>query len=379
MFDPAVRRHPVQTFQFWFIVLTCFVVVVCWKLDFFSVPHAPLPVVVSEEMPLPPLNSEPISEEIEDIAPVQGEEPAFVNALIASEQADAANSADQNADEVVAQENHSNANEIQLAKAEPNITRGKVEHADAEVINDNGKPSAVTAAKELNFEEADRLIAEGKDVAALRLISQWYWKHPTQRPQFINRLQVLSRRVYFAPTPHYLNPHIVTFGERREAIAQKYKITPEYLSKINHLDAKPLSAGQPLKVLRGPFAAVVDISDYEITIHSQGYFIAKFPVGFGSDMEIPAGSYRITEKQMNPHYNGPSGTIANTDPSNPLGAHWLSVNDATDAVQGLGIHAVKEPQFIGNSGGPGGIRMHPQDAAAVYDLLTQGAEIIIHK
>ncbi len=62
------------------------------------------------------------------------------------------------------------------------------------------------------------------------------------------------------------------------------------------------SPGQKLKVIKGPFAAVVDLSDMELTIHSHGHFVALFPVGIGKDIASPVGNFKVADKLRDPTY-----------------------------------------------------------------------------
>ena len=74
-------------------------------------------------------------------------------------------------------------------------------------------------------------------------------------------------------------PYRVHVGDRLEAIAEKYKVTPELLAKINGLDpACPLEPGQEIKVVPGPFSAVLEVGADRLTLLLDGRYAGSFPV-----------------------------------------------------------------------------------------------------
>ena len=222
--------------------------------------------------------------------------------------------------------------------------------------------------------EIDRLLDAGEDIAAHRMLSTIYWKRPEMRPEIEQRITMTSNLIYFSPQPHYMAPHEIQPGDQLRLIAQQYHVPWEYLAKLNRVDAQRIRAGQKLKVIKGPFHAFVDLSDYELTIHAHGYFVKRYAVGIGKDGASPIGKFAVHNKVFNPQYTDPQGrVIAADDPSNPLGEHWIDIGDS------FGIHGTIEPQSIGRAESRGCIRMNNQDVAEVYDMLQNGSEVIIRR
>ncbi len=224
-----------------------------------------------------------------------------------------------------------------------------------------------------DFSTIDQLIADGEDVEANFQLSNLYWKRPEIRDQLMKRLSIVAYRIYFAPQPHYMDGHVVQAGDVLQNIAKDYDVSWEYLAKLNRTDAKHIRPGQKLKVIKGPFAAVVDLSDREMTIHSHGHFVARFEVGIGQDSSAPVGTLKVLEKLRDPTYYGPGGVIAHEDPLNPLGEYWLDLGD------NYGIHGTIHEKSMGEAESQGCIRMKNRDIADVYDLLTVGSEVIIRR
>lgn len=246
------------------------------------------------------------------------------------------------------------------------------EAADSAPQASTPQPTTPTG-EPVDFSTIDQLIIDGEDVEANFQLSNMYWKRPEIRDQLMKRLSVVAYRIYFAPQPHYMEGHVVQAGDRLQNIAKDYDVSWEYLAKLNRTDANKIRPGQKLKVIRGPFAAVVDLSDREMTIHSHGHFVARFEIGIGKDSPAPTGTHQVIEKQRDPTYHGPEGVVANDDPQNPLGEYWLDLGDS------YGIHGTIDDAAIGQSESQGCIRMKNRDIADVYDLLTQDSEVLIRR
>jgi L,D-transpeptidase ErfK/SrfK len=127
-------------------------------------------------------------------------------------------------------------------------------------------------------------------------------------------------------------------------------------------------------VLKGPFGAVVDLNDFTLTIHLQGYFVKRYEVCIGKDGSSPIGKFSVLNKVENPPYTGPDGkVIVADDPRNPLGERWIDLGDS------YGIHGTIDPDSIGKAESRGCIRLRDQDIIEVYNFLVKGAEVVIRK
>ena len=238
----------------------------------------------------------------------------------------------------------------------------------------NTAKSRMAASNEpVDFTTIDQLIADGEDVEANFQLSNLYWKRPEIRKQLSDRLRAVSYRIYFAPQPHYMDGHIVEVGDTLQNIAKEYDVSWEYLAKLNRTDAKKIRPSQKLKVIRGPFAAVVDLSDMEMTLHSHGHFVHAFPIGLGQDSSAPIGTFKVHEKQRDPTYYGPDGVIDHDDAKNPLGEFLIDLGDS------FSMHGTIDESSIGKAGSPGCIRLKNRDIADVYDLLTTDSEVLIRR
>ena len=106
--------------------------------------------------------------------------------------------------------------------------------------------------------------------------------------------------------------------------------------QINNLsNPKHLRAGQTLKIIKGPFNAVITKSAFTMDIwlgppeQQGGMYITSFRVGLGQDDSTPTGTWKVESsgKLHNPTYFSPrgQGIIQADDPNNPLGKYWIGL------------------------------------------------------
>lgn len=222
--------------------------------------------------------------------------------------------------------------------------------------------------------QADAHLAARETLAAHKLLSKLYWSHRVRRAELLDRLNETARIIFFDPQPHFIEPYVIQPGDRLETIAAEHQLSWEYLSALNRTDPRRIQAGKRLKVVRGPFAAVVELDDFTLTVHLQGYYVQRYPVGIGRDGSSPIGKFPVFNKVVNPQYTDPDGrVIAGDDPTNPLGERWIDLGNS------YGIHGTIEPNSIGMAASRGCIRLRDDDIVAVYNFLVKGSEVAIRR
>ena len=221
---------------------------------------------------------------------------------------------------------------------------------------------------------AEEKIAAGETMSAHRILSKLYWNHKDFRPQIQERIDGTAKTIFFQSQPHFIEPYVIQSGERMEVIAKKYKLSWEYLSKLNRTEPRRIQVGQKLKVVKGPFAAVVELRDFALTVHLHGYYVKRYPVCIGKDGSSPVGKFTVLNKVENPPYTGPDGRVISADdPSNPLGERWIDLGDS------YGIHGTIDPDSIGKAESRGCIRLADREVIEVYNFLVKGSEVVIRK
>jgi lipoprotein-anchoring transpeptidase ErfK/SrfK len=221
---------------------------------------------------------------------------------------------------------------------------------------------------------AEAKIAAGETREAHRDLSKLYWNHKEFRPKLQEAIDTTAKAIFFQSQPHFVEPYVIQPGDRLEVVARKYQLSWEYLAKLNRTEPRRVQIGQKLKVVKGPFGAVVDLQDFSLIIHLQGYYVKRYTVGIGKDGSSPVGKFSVLNKLENPQYTGPDGKVVQgDDPSNPLGERWIDLGDS------YGIHGTIDPDSIGKASSRGCIRLRDKDIVDVYDFLVKGSEVVLRK
>ncbi|MCC6321332.1 MAG: L,D-transpeptidase family protein [Phycisphaerales bacterium] len=230
------------------------------------------------------------------------------------------------------------------------------------------------------------------------------------RANLRKKLADLNQSLVFGPNPIAGDPlcetYKVTSGDVLNKINRKLGLVtePSLIARVNKLaNPNALKIGQTLKVIRGPFHAVVSKSAYRMDIYAgptpapssigtmnfpegaePGWmYICSFPVGLGAQGLTPIGNFTVKEgsKLVNPHWVNPrtSEKFAADDPKNPIGERWMGLeglDDKSKAVTGYGIHGTVDPASIGKEMSMGCIRVGAADIEIVYELLMGRVSVV---
>jgi LysM repeat protein len=188
---------------------------------------------------------------------------------------------------------------------------------------------------------------------------------------------LFSRTVF--PGDELCESYQVKSGNQLRIIGDRFKVPYEILVDINKIGRpENLKAGEPIKVINGPFHAKVYRSTFTMDVYLQNTFVRSFRVGLGkAASETPTGLWRVKPggKLVRPPWYDKIAhrTYHPEDPDYPLGSRWIALEGLTGAARdrtGFAIHGTKEPEQIGTAGSRGCIRMHNGDAILVYNLLA---------
>ncbi|MBI5722614.1 MAG: L,D-transpeptidase family protein [Planctomycetes bacterium] len=157
--------------------------------------------------------------------------------------------------------------------------------------------------------------------------------------------------------------------------------------RINGIaDARGIRAGQTIKLIRGPFHAVVYKNACVMDLYLQDTFVRQFRVGVGAkESPTPEGYFKLTvySKMTNAKYTPPANSnLARKaylpgEPGYPLdsGGHWISLEGLPEKGtkimlgDGYGIHGTNEPNSIGKWSSHGCVRLADDDIKFVYNCL----------
>ncbi|MCW5755013.1 MAG: L,D-transpeptidase family protein [Phycisphaeraceae bacterium] len=254
-------------------------------------------------------------------------------------------------------------------------------------------PAPGNAAERI-VEEAQRLITQGKPLEARARMNDALRRATAdaERAALRRALTELHNDILFSPKIVPGDPitgvYKVERGDSLSKIvrAQGLKVDMTLLAHVNRLSSPDrIRLGQNLKIVRGPFHAIVDKSDFRLDLYwgseqspDQWVYIRSFPVGLGEDNSTPLGDFRVKpdSRLVNPHWVNPrtGQRFHADDPLNPIGEHWIGLEGLGEAAafSGYGIHGTIEPQSIGRNMSMGCIRMLPADVELIYGLLADG-------
>ncbi|NLF09571.1 MAG: L,D-transpeptidase family protein [Pirellulaceae bacterium] len=234
------------------------------------------------------------------------------------------------------------------------------------------------------MEEVQRSLKLGKLAEAHQALSMLYTRPDLpeeQARQIVGLLDQLAGTVIYS-REHYLEPaYRARGGETIEQIARQHQVPWQLLARINGLmppDApnddrtkdQPLPDGMELKVVRGPFDAIVNLEKRELTLMLQDRYAGRFAIGVGRDHTNIEGIYTVEDKILNPVYNGPGGiSIPPDDPRNPLGKAWIGLSAQ------VGIHGAADPRDLGRDDNQGSICVAPRDIQDLFGILSIGSRV----
>jgi lipoprotein-anchoring transpeptidase ErfK/SrfK len=204
----------------------------------------------------------------------------------------------------------------------------------------------------------------------------------------LNQTIIFSSKRF--PNDSFGGTYEVKPGESLQKIAAAHNVPWEVLARMNGLsDPRKLRADSKIKVVNGPFHAVVDKSDFMMDIYlgkpgeSGSMYVATYSVGLGADDSTPTGTWLVEKdkKIKNPVYYSPrgEGVIGKDDPKNPLGEFWIGLTGIDGQAVGklsYGIHGTIEPDSIGKQASMGCIRMRNEEVELVYGMLSEGKSTV---
>ena len=216
-----------------------------------------------------------------------------------------------------------------------------------------------------------------------------------QQEMAVNILAELSQLTILSPNVLEDDPYCFYYtfqsGEVLQRVERKLNlhIPPQLILKVNRIaDATKIRAGQRLKMIQGPFHAIVNKSSFtmDLFLHREGspkVFVKRLGVGLGMNGSTPMGMWRVAlgKKMVQAPWNPPPNSqhqhkILWGEPDYPLGAqgYWISlegIDENTNPHVGYGIHGTNEPESIGKAESLGCIRLVDADIELAFASLYE--------
>ncbi len=206
------------------------------------------------------------------------------------------------------------------------------------------------------------------------------------------RMQAINDDLLFSPKVHAREPHtrayVVAGGDSLVRIAsrEQLQVHPKLIARVNRLSRPDIIfEGQRLKLVKGPFHAVVHKGAYRLDLYvgpagepQSWTYVRSFRVGLGEGDSTPIGEFivRRNSKLENPAWVNPrtGEKFDANDPKNPIGEHWIGLDGVGEhAVHtGYGLHGTIEPDSVGQMRSMGCVRLLGPDIEFVYELMEEG-------
>lgn len=245
-----------------------------------------------------------------------------------------------------------------------------------DVAAPNPAQSSLFAATRVAVQSA---LDRGELSQALLLLSDWYGDpslSPSESQEVRTLLSQLAGSVIYSTEPRLEAPYMVQAGETLEDVAKKYEVPWQLLAKINGItNPGQLQAGQELKVVRGPFSAVVDFSQRKLTLMLDRRYAGEFPIEFEPSISIEEGHWTVNQKLLTPTmvgFDGAAGSAPSEDRS-------LTLTSASGATSQLVIIRAATQNSPAAEPAHRVIRLKAGDVSDVFDILSLGSKVTIRR
>lgn len=214
---------------------------------------------------------------------------------------------------------------------------------------------------------------------ALLLLSDWYDDpslSPNEAKEVETLLGQLAGSVIYSTEDRLAPSYMVKAGERLETIAQEHQVPWQLLAKINGISsADQLQPGQKIKVIRGPFSALIDINKRKMTLMLGRRYAGQFALDIDSSVTVEEGYWEVSQKLMTPASVGLPG-LSSTTPTEERSLMLSNTSgDATQVVILRGAMTTNpQTAAVGRE-----LRLKPTDAADIFDILSLGSKIVIRR
>jgi lipoprotein-anchoring transpeptidase ErfK/SrfK len=234
------------------------------------------------------------------------------------------------------------------------------------------------ATKKLDRELWDKL----SSISADPVVIDYTISEADMRGPFVEKIPNKMEMMQDLPRLAYTTP--------REALAEKFHMSPELLSALNPGEKFDV-AGHTILVANIPTGSLqekvnrirVDKAKQELrAFDAGGKLLAYYPATVGSEEKpAPSGTLKVTAIKKNPtyHYNpayafkGVRTTKPFTvepGPNNPVGVVWIGLTG-----EGYGIHGTPEPGKVGKTQSNGCVRLTNWDALQLASGVSKGTSV----
>lgn len=241
--------------------------------------------------------------------------------------------------------------------------------------------------------EAERLVSLGRLTRARDILNRALFDERTselQRADLRSRLAELSETLVFSravvPGDDAVRTYRIQSGDRLSNIAVRENVgnSWQFIARINGItDPGRIRVGQQLKIVNGPFHAVVHKQAYRLDLFLEDrdsagnhLYVRSFDVGLGEFDSTPAGEWIVRNREKDPSWvnpRNPQERYDRGDPDNPIGDYWIGLDGTDDRTRlevGYGLHGTIEPDSIGRQMSMGCVRLRDPDIELLFEVMV---------
>lgn len=230
----------------------------------------------------------------------------------------------------------------------------------------------------LAWADAHEMLGAGRYAEALSVLSLWHddaslGLEESQRLEDL--LGQLAGTVIYSQKDLLLPPHIVAPGETLPSIATPLQVPWQLLAKINGvIDPEQLVGGEHLKVVRGPFDAVISVSRRRMSLQVGGNYAGSFPVVLGRQIYDRIGqSVAVIDIRRPGAVQEPIGIAAQVAYAPVAGPKSIILGE------GLAIEGVEDPSLVSDSASASSVIVSLRDLEDIADILGPGSQVLVRK
>ncbi|MFM8282239.1 MAG: LysM peptidoglycan-binding domain-containing protein [Planctomycetaceae bacterium] len=221
--------------------------------------------------------------------------------------------------------------------------------------------AAFTAA----WADAHDKLSAGRYAEALSVLSVWY-DDPSLGPEESQRLDELlgqlAGTVIYSQRDLLMAPHVVTPGQTLPAIAAPLQVPWQLLARINGIpDPNQLVPGEHIKLVRGPFDAVISVSRRRLSLQVAGHYAGSYPVALGRGLTERIGS-----------------SVAVVDVRSAA-ATGDAPRRSLVLADGLALEAVDDPAAVADAALGATVLVATRDFVEMIDILGPGSHVLVRR
>ena len=252
---------------------------------------------------------------------------------------------------------------------------------------------ATPSTTESAIASAQREIEAGRLPRARDILNRALFDAQTSEPErarLRDRLSELAATMTFGralvPGDDTVREYRIQSGDRLSTVAVREDVgnSWQFIARVNGIaDASRIRVGQRIKLVNGPFHAVVHKNAYRLDLFLEDrdsagnhLFVRSFDVGLGEFDSTPTGAWIVKNREKNPSWvnpRNPQERYGRDDPDNPIGDFWVGLegdDDQTRLEVGYGLHGTIEPDSIGKQMSMGCVRLLDDDIALLFEVMV---------